>query len=74
MKIKITHSTTYKYSSMVPRLVQCLKLYPSKCDNQEIIEWNTFSNCGKSKGRFVIGVFLNGLIFTNPNLPKADSK
>jgi len=42
MKIKITHSTTYKYSSMVPRLVQCLKLYPSKCDNQEIIEWNTF--------------------------------
>ena len=41
MKIKITHSTTYKYSSMVPRLVQCLKLYPSVCDNQEIIDWKT---------------------------------
>ena len=47
MKIKITHSTTYKYSSIVPRLIQCLKLYPSVCDNQEILEWKTFSNHGK---------------------------
>ena len=47
MKIKITHSTTYKYNSTVPRLIQCLKLYPSVCDNQEIIEWKTSSNNGK---------------------------
>ena len=47
MKIKITHTTTYKYSSIVPRLIQCLKLYPSLCDNQEILEWKTFSNNGK---------------------------
>ena len=47
MKIKITHSTTYKYNSTVPRLIQCLKLYPSVCDNQEIIEWKTISSNGK---------------------------
>ncbi len=47
MKIKITHSTTYKYSSTVPRLIQCLKLYPSVCDNQEIIDWKTISSNGK---------------------------
>ena len=47
MKIKITHSTTYKYSSTVPRLIQCLKLYPSICHNQEILEWKTSSSSGK---------------------------
>ena len=47
MRIKITHSTSYKYSSTVPRLIQCLKLYPSECNNQEIIKWETFSNNGK---------------------------
>ena len=47
MKIKITHSTTYKYSSTVPRLIQCLKLYPSICDNQEILNWETSSSNGK---------------------------
>ena len=47
MKIKITHSTTYKYTSTVPRLIQCLKLYPSICDNQEILEWETSSSSGR---------------------------
>ena len=47
VKIKITHSTTYKYSSTVPRLIQCLKLYPSTCDNQEILNWETSSSNGK---------------------------
>ena len=46
MKIKITHSTTYKYSSTVPRLIQCLKLYPSICDNQ-ILNWETSTSNGK---------------------------
>ncbi len=47
MKIKIKHSTTYKYSSTVPRLIQCLKLYPSICDNQEILDWETSTSNGK---------------------------
>ena len=66
MKIKITHSTTYKYSSTVPRLIQCLKLYPSICENQQILEWNTFSNNGKiieshidSLGHRVQNIFIN---------------
>ena len=66
MKIKITHSTTYKYNSTVPRLIQCLKLYPSACDNQEIIEWNTFSSCGKileshtdALGHRIQNIFIN---------------
>ena len=66
MKIKITHSTTYKYNSTVPRLIQCLKLYPSICDNQEIIEWKTFSNNGKileshtdALGHRIQNIFIN---------------
>ena len=66
MKIKITHSTTYKYSSTVPRLIQCLKLYPSICDNQEILEWKTFSSSGKileshtdALGHRIQNIFIN---------------
>ena len=66
MKIKITHSTTYKYSSTVPRLIQCLKLYPSICDNQEIIEWKTISSSGKileshtdALGHRIQNIFIN---------------
>ena len=66
MKIKITHSTTYKYSSSVPRLIQCLKLYPSVCHNQEILEWETSSSSGKiveshidGLGHRVQNIFIN---------------
>ena len=47
MKIRITHSTTYIYNLTVPKLIQCLKLYPSICENQNILKWNTTSNTGK---------------------------
>ena len=66
MKIRITHSTTYKYNSIVPRLIQCLKLYPSTCDNQEILDWDT--SCSKGKiveshfdglGHRVQNIFIN---------------
>ena len=66
MKIKIAHSTTYKYSSTVPRLIQCLKLYPSICNNQEILEWETSSSSGKiveshidGLGHRVQNIFIN---------------
>ena len=66
MKIKIAHSTTYKYSSTVPRLIQCLKLYPSVCHNQEILEWETSSSSGKiveshidGLGHRVQNIFIN---------------
>ncbi len=66
MKIKITHSTTYKYNSIVPKLIQSLKLYPSICNNQEIIEWDTSSSSGKiieshldSLGHRVQNIYVN---------------
>ena len=66
MKIKIIHSTTYRYSSIVPKLTQCLKLYPSLCDNQEIIEWKILSSNGKiveshtdALGHRIQNIFIN---------------
>ncbi len=66
MKIKISHATTYKYNSIVPKIIQSLKLYPSICYNQEIIEWNTASSSGKiieshidSLGHRVQNIFIN---------------
>ena len=36
MILKIKHQTNYYYSSCVPRLVQSLKLFPSKSKNQKV--------------------------------------
>ena len=47
MKIKINHKTSYKYSTEVPKLIQCVKLYPTQCENQQIIEWEINCNSGK---------------------------
>ena len=47
MKIKINHKTSYKYSTEVPKLIQCVKLYPTQCENQQIIEWEI--NCNSAK-------------------------
>ena len=46
MILNITHQTKYNFSSCVPRLIQSLKLYPSKCKNQKIINWNISSSRG----------------------------
>ena len=46
MILNIKHETNYNFSSNVPRLVQSLKLYPSKCKNQKIIDWNIYTNIG----------------------------
>ena len=66
MKIKVTHLTTYSYNSTVPKLIQCLKLYPSICLNQEILEWSIKSNSGKiieshtdALGHRIVNIFNN---------------
>lgn len=46
MILKIKHQTKYNFSSPVPRLIQSIKLYPSKCKNQKIIHWNITSSTG----------------------------
>lgn len=47
MKISITHNTQYYYSSEVPKLIQCVKLYPSICKNQELLGWKIYASHGK---------------------------
>ena len=46
MILKIKHQTNYYYSSCVPRLVQSLKLFPSKSKNQKVIDWKITCNSG----------------------------
>ncbi len=47
MKIKIIHKTSYNYSSVVPRLVQSLKLHPTNFYNQKVVKWSIKCNKGK---------------------------
>ena len=49
MKISIYHRTTYSYDETVPRLSQSLRLYPSVCKNQSIINWKINVDKGKIK-------------------------
>ena len=44
MIFSIYHLTNYFYSSSVSKLVQSLKLYPTKCLNQKILEWQISCN------------------------------
>ena len=46
MKIRVKHQTSYYFNSNVPRLIQSVKLYPSKCKNQKIINWNINTDKG----------------------------
>ena len=47
MKIKVNYSTTYTYNKIVPKLIQCLKLYPTVSSNQQIINWKVKASKGK---------------------------
>ena len=69
MILNITHQTKYHFSSCVPRLIQSLKLYPSKCKNQKIINWNISSSRGilekshqDSLGHKIYNIYNNELI------------
>ncbi len=52
MILTIKHQTSYSFSSIIPRLVQSLKLYPSKCKNQKVIDWNISTNIGYLEGSY----------------------
>lgn len=69
MKIEISHETTYNYSEVVPQLIQSLKLFPTKCKNQKIIDWNVFTNRGIIKdshhdalGHKILNIFNKNLV------------
>ena len=46
MIIKISHTTNYNFEEKVPRLIQSLKLYPTTCKNQKILDWKITSSQG----------------------------
>ena len=46
MKIAIKHQTKYYFNEKLPKLVQSLKLFPSICSNQKVIDWRVNSNEG----------------------------
>lgn len=68
MRIRVNHKTIYKFDSIVPRLTQSLKLYPSKCKNQKIINWTVKSNKGSiinsytdALGHKILNLFNNNI-------------
>ena len=66
MRIQVNHSTCYTYDHVVPRLTQCMKLYPSICSNQSIVSWEIKANEGNiieshtdGLGHRVLNIFLH---------------
>ena len=47
MILNIKHQTNYNFHSNVPRLLQSLRLFPSKCKNQKLINWNISTSIGQ---------------------------
>ncbi len=69
MKIKVNYSTTYTYNKIVPKLIQCLKLYPTVSSNQQIINWKVKASKGKvfeshidALGHKILNIFNTNLI------------
>ena len=69
MIINIKHQTNYNFYSNVPRLVQSLKLYPSNCKNQKVINWNISTSIGQltnshqdALGHKICNIYNEGLI------------
>ena len=68
MKIDINYKTVYQFTSEVPRLVQQLKLFPTECANQKIIDWSIKASEGKiidshtdALGHRIFNIYLNNL-------------
>ena len=69
MILNIKHQTNYNFYSSVPRLVQSLKLYPSNCKNQKVIDWNISTSIGQltkshqdALGHTIYNIYNEGLI------------
>ena len=69
MILTIKHQTNYNFYSNVPRLVQSLKLYPSNCKNQKVINWNISTSIGQltkshqdALGHTIYNIYNEGLI------------
>ncbi|MGI9312255.1 MAG: transglutaminase N-terminal domain-containing protein, partial [Alphaproteobacteria bacterium] len=68
MRIKILHKTTYLYNKNVPRLSQSLRLYPTECKNQSIINWSINVDRGKIKYLYKDSLGHRTYSLTNKNI------
>ncbi len=68
MKISIYHRTTYSYNKTVPRLSQSLRLYPSICKNQSVINWAINVDKGKIKYLYTDSLGHQTYSLTNKNI------
>ena len=71
MKININYKTFYQFTSEVPRLVQQLKLFPTECANQKIIDWSIKASEGEiieshtdGLGHRIFNIYLNRKVST----------
>ena len=69
MILNVNHQTNYKFPSPVPKLVQSLKLYPSKCLNQKILNWSIKTNIGSIQesyqdalGHRIFNIYIDNLV------------
>ena len=68
MKISSYHRTTYTYDKTVPRLSQSLRLYPSICKNQSVINWVINVDKGKIKYLYTDSLGHQTYSLTNKNI------
>lgn len=40
MRLNISHYTTYRFDPAMRGVVQSLRLWPSQCESQQVVEWN----------------------------------
>ena len=69
MIIKISHKTNYHFAEKVPRLIQSLRLYPTNCKNQKVLDWKIASSKGSminsfqdALGHKIINIYNKNLI------------
>ena len=69
MIIKISHKTNYHFAEKVPRLIQSLRLYPTNCKYQKVLDWKISSSKGSminsfqdALGHKIINIYNKNLI------------
>ena len=67
MIISIEYKTHYRFSHEVPRLIQQIKLFPTNCNSQKILEWSIATLEGKLMDSFFdsLGHKIHNVYLTN---------
>ena len=67
MIISIEYKTHYTFSYQVPRLIQQIKLYPTDCNSQKVLEWSITTLEGELMEAFTdsLGHKIHNIYLTN---------